>query len=153
MFKVGDAVRVKAGSPVWYRDEPIFSNDKGPVGSAIGKKLVIKQCGIPLIVLSPNAETSYVAEKYLEPWNDSEEWDGEKWVPKKLADEITINGVTYIRKPVEKTKAEKIEQHFLDGVGEYEIFDGNDGQEVARATIVSVSRTGNRITVVYDAGE
>lgn len=70
VFKVGDAVRVKAGSPV-YR----FQGDNKEWPSAILFGCKFKHIG-----------NMSVSDAYLEPWNDAEEWDGSKWVPKKPVD-------------------------------------------------------------------
>lgn len=87
-------------------------------------------------------------------FNDSEEWDGEKWVAKRveMQDEITINGVTYVRKPVEKTNAERLKQYFARNIGTRITF-SDFGSDVSTARVADASRTGNRVTVVYDAGE
>lgn len=69
-----------------------------------------------------------------------------------MQDEITINGVTYLRKVAEKTNAEKLEQYFMEGFGRPTEF-ANGRSMICEANIVHVSRTGNRVTVVYDAGE
>jgi len=161
MFKVGDAVRVKAG---------INSETIGPdneIGfSLMMEELLGERMVVSLVDFDGNIECGDLWEyepEWLEPWNESEEWDGEKWVPKRLAgvdcckgialdelNEITINGVTYVRKVVEQTNAEKLEQYFYKYLGEkIEKYDDDDGC----AKIVHVSRTGNRVTVVYDAGE
>lgn len=80
MFKVGDAVRVKAGSPVWKCGFELTA--RYPLKSWFG--------GLQKISASPaNSDPTQVcigATKvdpiYLEPWNDAEEWNGTAWVKK-----------------------------------------------------------------------
>lgn len=68
-FKVGDAVRVKAGV-----------NDIYP--EIKGKKLIVESIDTSYpISITVNGNGWF--EHKFEPWNDAEEWDGEKWVPKK----------------------------------------------------------------------
>jgi len=150
MFKVGDAVRVKAGSPqsLWQH----FDHSDLP-----GKKLVVCHAYLDVsdkrvhVISDNDPKTERVANIWhLEPWNDSEEWDGEKWVPKKLADEITINGVTYVRKAEAKTNAEKLEQYFAKNLFIKNTF-SDLKSNICSARIASISRTGNFVTVTYDA--
>lgn len=67
---------------------------------------------------------------------------------------VIIGGVRYVCKPEQETKtnAEVAERIFTrrmdDGVVEY-----SSGELYAKVKVVSVSRTGNRITVVFDAGQ
>lgn len=75
-FKVGDAVRVKAKAvhARGYCFPPVYQ---------IGKKMVID--ADQDISVAIKGDVLWVAKEYLEPWNDSEEWDGSKWVAKKPA--------------------------------------------------------------------
>ena len=74
-FKAGDAVRVKAGSPsvLWRLGRKEIPKEQmhiveGYFSDKYGERVHL-------------VGGDYVAEvQYLEPWNDSEEWDGEKWV-------------------------------------------------------------------------
>ena len=105
-FKVGDAVRVKAGSP-WYEHT---RDMKHPPVWWRGQKLIFKgnyigfKDNVSAEVVNGNA--THCEPIYLEPWNDAEEWDGEKWVPRKThidikcdgtPDIVTVNGVKYVR--------------------------------------------------------
>lgn len=108
-FKVGDAVRVKAGSP-WYEHT---RDMKHPPVWWRGQKLIFKgnyigfKDNVSAEVVNGNA--THCEPIYLEPWNDAEEWDGEKWVPRKTHIDINytgeppatiaINGVKYVREP------------------------------------------------------
>lgn len=67
--RVGDAVRVKAGTPP-YADREDCSGIGCPSESQFGRKLIY--------------DNSNILTEYLEPWNDKEEWDGKKWVAKTL---------------------------------------------------------------------
>lgn len=80
MFKIGDAVRVKAGSPKYSADTlDIFR----PYHDSFGHKYVVSYVGVfncvPCCVL--HGEPA-IDVKYLEPWNDSEEWNGDMWILK-----------------------------------------------------------------------
>lgn len=66
MFRVGDAIRVKAGTPP-YADREDCSGIGCPSTSQFGRKLMYDN-GLNILT------------EYLEPWNDNEEWDGTKWV-------------------------------------------------------------------------
>ncbi len=84
-FKIGDAVRVKAGSPKW---EPTHLSRCGyPKKISFGNRLLINKA-----IDEDNGscvKTDYIYASYLEPWNDSEEWDGEKWVAVKALSRIS----------------------------------------------------------------
>jgi len=164
MFKIGDAVRVKAGV-IWIeRKRPVRTGELCyPCKEQRGRKLEVyctKDWSDEDTVVyfhkhwpSGNAEGygDGISQRFLEPWNDSEEWDGEKWVPKKLADEITVNGVTYVRKVAEKTNAEIAEEILNRSKDEMEMYEFEHEDKSAFLRIASVLRTGNIITVVYDA--
>ena len=105
MFRVGDAVRVKAGCPV-YLSEPEPSRI-GPYGRSFGKKLVITEdrteaChandgGYWYLVHEDGSREAGISGCYLEPWNDAEEWDGSKWVAKKLVDSSPKPAIVCLR--------------------------------------------------------
>ena len=100
-FKAGDAVRVKGGT------FDILSNLKG-------RKLIVESVFDEIGMIRVDGGGWYDGK--FEHWNESEEWDGEKWVPKKVPGLITerhidinytgeppatiaINGVKYVREP------------------------------------------------------
>lgn len=96
-FKVGDVVRVKAGSPkkLWRHG---FTWD---ASHSFGEKLIVEECysndkfenRVHLV-----GDHGVIENCYLEPWNDSEEWDGEKWVAVKTADrwfKVNASGKVY----------------------------------------------------------
>ena len=120
MYRVGDVVRVKADA-LWVEKKcPVGPGQLcRPCKDQLGKKLEV-HClkdwsdGDTVVYFHkvwPGGNVDNygdgVSQRFLEPWNDSEEWDGEKWVPKKCMPEtITVNGVEYVRKG--KTSAEKL---------------------------------------------
>lgn len=88
-FKVGDEVRVKAGSPTAFDGDGV-----APYQRSFGEKLKIKGDvnggrkrvdGLTYwhVVFGEDGGQDVITENYLEPWNPAEEWDGVKWVPKK----------------------------------------------------------------------
>lgn len=95
-FKIGDAVRVKAGSPsvLWRLGRKEIPKEQmhiveGYFSDKYGERVHL-------------VGGDYVAEaQYLEPWNDSEEWDGEKWVAVKPADRwfrVNIEYYTFVKR-------------------------------------------------------
>lgn len=103
-FAVGDAVRVKAGSPVWKCGFELTA--RYPLKSWFG--------GLQKISASPaNSDPTQVcigATKvdpiYLEPWNDAEEWNGTAWVKKEAAKACIVvrsKPIGYLMKTVPST--------------------------------------------------
>lgn len=93
-FAVGDAVRVKAGSPVYRCD-----GYEKPPDWAFGHKMRYDgpsriKAGYTAVFVhnAPGGET-FCSDDYLEPWNDAEEWDGKAWVAKKPVESKT--GLTF----------------------------------------------------------
>jgi hypothetical protein len=103
-FKVGDAVRVKAGSPVHPDKTGHPGWRSSPYQAAFGRKLVVRGCDTDRNGLCVRVEYDGDVEgmdvRYLEPWNDAEEWNGEKWVAKKVEKWPD----TYFVSPVPKPK-------------------------------------------------
>lgn len=206
--RVGDAVRVKAGTPP-YADREDCSGIGCPNESQFGHKMIYTN-GLNILA------------EHLEPWNDDEEWDGKKWVTKPLRehglkvgdsvdvidgnlkggksviekiddsgdgailrgwnwwipiaflrkrdpiesaeplvpDEVIISGVRYVRakNPVEniwipkKTNAEIAEELFKARMSHGRVQYSSDNMQ-AGVRITHVRRTGNIVTVDFDAGE
>lgn len=162
--RVGDAVRVKAGTPP-YADREDCSGIGCPSVSQFGRKLIYTN-GLNILT------------EYLEPWIDAESWDGEKWVANgypvppeeassdcKLTDKPTeplvpdmviIGGVRYVRaKDVcipKKTNAEIAEELFKARMSHGRVQYSSDNMQ-AGVRITHVRRTGNIVTVDFDAGE
>lgn len=101
-FKVGDEVRVKAGVAKFIDKQ---YRGLAPFTASFGVKLEIRRPmedydGIANWMLSDGTkDRDQVTENYLEPWNPAEEWDGEKWVPKKAVftkgDSVKIVGPSF----------------------------------------------------------
>ena len=86
-FKVGDEVRVKAGSHTWRLNcgLPI---SVFPHHECVGVKLRVR--GVTAtgrvhyeFAGKPDPEWDICESDHLEPWNPAEEWDGSKWVAKR----------------------------------------------------------------------
>jgi uncharacterized protein YodC (DUF2158 family) len=85
-FKVGDAVRVKAGSPVWGT---ATCNSGEPIKQSFGKKLTVVVSRSMFgneWVDDEDGKTDSIHAQYLEPWNAAEEWNGTAWVAKKKSE-------------------------------------------------------------------
>jgi len=146
MFKVGDAVRLKAGiSSETHRG--IGSSFTDNMDSYIGEKLTVDHANVRYCTCTGDDDAPWNYDyEWLEPWNDSEEWDGEKWVPKKCMPEtITVNGVEYVRKG--KTSAEKLADALNDVSNTpYIIF----GKTIANIKRVYATADGNVVTARYE---
>jgi len=102
-FKVGDAVRVKAGSLMYPSVN--FNWRSSPFRQAFGKKCEVESFDTDCLGTAARIKYEGGFEgldvRYLEPWNDSEEWDGEKWVAKKPADRwfrVNIEYYTFVKR-------------------------------------------------------
>jgi len=153
--RFGDAVRVKAGTPV-YADREDCSGVGCPNDRQFGKKLIFDS-GLNILM------------EYLEPWKDDEIWDGSNWVKKKEAEKevlvetiihhneslppefVIVKGIKYVPDP-SYSVAEQVEKEVLGEIeknSEQCFFNKPDWM----AHVVGVTRTGNRLAITYDFGK
>jgi len=162
MFAKGDMVRVKAGSPRYCSP----GSTMGPYETDYGKGFVVHGVrGYNNVVCCMLSGTNAINAEYLEPWNDNEEWNGYQWVAKSTSvdeseplvpDMVIIGGVRYVRaKDVcipKKTNAEIAEALFKARMSHGRVQYSSDNMQ-ASVRITHVRRTGNIVTVDFDAGE
>lgn len=91
MFKVGDAVRVKAGicSNTHRHISPSFTTSMDRYRGRMGTVQRIHEWVDVIFDRHNDEQINYwdFRNNWLEPWNDAEEWDGSKWVTKKKLEE------------------------------------------------------------------
>jgi len=82
-FKVGDEVRVKAGSPTYSASMHVATREY-PTPRWTGKRLVVGNGHVFEACFTEDRD-SVVSHDYLEPWNPAEEWNGSAWVKREVA--------------------------------------------------------------------
>jgi hypothetical protein len=156
-MKVGDNVRVIAGSPA-YEDDG--TSHMAPKNRSFGLPLkTVKDdgAGDAEVSIGDTGFTEWIGKCYLEPWNDKEHWNGRSWVANPncepvptIPDSVWVGGVEYVRKvdvaTPELTMAQEYAQLSLDDGVRYSRFDGIDKRFETKT--ISATADGDLVTIV-----
>jgi len=157
-MKVGDKARVIAGSPV-YEDNgtPTYSPKKQAFGLPL--KITKVEGTEREVSIGETGIDECIGSAYLEPWNDKEHWDGQKWAANPscepvpvIPDSVWVGGIEYIRKvDVETPKltmAEEYAKWLIDATEEEcKVWDEEGNLKFTTKTI-SATADGDLVTIV-----
>jgi len=158
-MKVGDNVRVIAGSPAYEADGTSYM---APKNRSFGLPLkTVRDDGAEdaEVSIGDTGFTEWIGKCYLEPWNDKEHWDGQKWAANPscepvpvIPDSVWVGGIEYIRKvDVETPKltmAEEYAKWLIDATEEEcKVWDEEGNLKFTTKTI-SATADGDLVTIV-----
>ena len=157
-FKIGDLARVKFGVPESCQDDGVV-----PYSCSYGKKLTITDvdtspCNTVQFTREIDRVRDYCNSRHLEPWNDKEYWDGQKWVANPscepvpvIPDSVWVGGVEYVRKvdgPM--MKLTMAQEYAANIVREHERINKWEwcSKKTAKTNVVSATANGDLVTIV-----
>ena len=157
-MKVGDNVRVIAGSPAYEADGTSYM---APKNRSFGLPLkTVRDDGAEdaEVSIGDTGFTEWIGKCYLEPWNDKEHWNGHSWVANPncepvptIPDSVWVGGIEYVRKvDGPRMKLTMAQEYAANIVREHERINKWEwcSKKTAKTNVVSATADGDLVTIV-----